>query len=155
LVKAAADPNAADRARWAKSIPTTLSLLIFAFIYQLVLVYDALKNQNTIQVIGLVIMNFGIVIYTGIQKDQVYQSYTELLKINFIPKDYWSEVSGAVTALPCLIALFTIIMAFIAWKLYQEFGWKIYKQIGADLRMKRRFLLYQVCVSRIKRLDLT
>ena len=143
---AAADPNAADRARWTKSIPTTLSLLIFAFLYELVLVYDALSNQNTIQVIGLVMMNFGIVIYTGIQKDQVYQSYTELQKLHFIPVDYWSEVQGALTALPCLIALFTIIVAFLAWKLYQEFGWKIYKQIGADLRMKRRFLVYQVCL---------
>jgi hypothetical protein len=89
-------------------------------------------------------MNFGIIIYTGIQRDQVHEAYEQLLASKFIPASYWSQVEGAVIALPCIIALFTAIMGYLAWKLYEEFGWKIYKQIGADLRMKRRFLVYQV-----------
>jgi hypothetical protein len=35
-------------------------------------------------------------------------------------------------------------MSAIAWKLYDEFAWTIYKHISADLRMKRRFLTFQV-----------
>lgn len=95
-------------------------------------------------------MNFGILIYTGIQKEQIEQAYKQLLKSNFIPVEYWSQVEGALIALPCLVALFTMILAFIAWKLYQEFGWKIYKQIGADIRMKRRFLVYQIYIALLK-----
>jgi hypothetical protein len=145
LVPAATQTNSADsQYRYSKTIPTQLSLLIFAFIYQLLLVYDALSNQNTIQVIGLVIMNLGIVIYTGIQKDQVHTAFQQLASAHFLPETYWSEVEGALIALPCIVALFTVLLAFLAWKLYQEFGWKIYKQIGADIRMKRRFLVYHV-----------
>jgi hypothetical protein len=43
-----------------------------------------------------------------------------------------------------LMGVFTSIFAFIAWKLYDEFAWTIYKHISADLRMKRRYLNYQV-----------
>jgi hypothetical protein len=89
-------------------------------------------------------MNFGIVIYTGIQKEQVHTAFLQLSSARFLPQAYWDQVEGALIALPCLVALFSLVLAFLAWKLYQEFGWKIYKQIGADIRMKRRFLIYHV-----------
>jgi len=146
----AANPHAEGQAKWAKTIPTQLALLIFAFVYELLLVYDALSNQNTIQVIGIVVMNFGILVYTGIQKEQIHEAYRQLVKDAFIPKEYWSQVVGTLIVLPCLVALFSVILAFIAWKLYQEFGWKIYKQIGADIRMKRRFLVYQIYIALLK-----
>jgi hypothetical protein len=38
----------------------------------------------------------------------------------------------------------SVLMTFVAWKLYDEFAWTIYKHISADLRMKRRYLTYQV-----------
>ncbi|CAG8523274.1 16466_t:CDS:2, partial [Cetraspora pellucida] len=34
------------------------------------------------------------------------------------------------------LLLFSIIMGFICFKLYQQFGWNIYKKIGADLSMQ-------------------
>jgi hypothetical protein len=127
-----------------KSIPTYLSLLIFGFVYQLILVYDALANKNTIQVIGLCLMNLGILVYTAIQIDQIKDATTNLQKKNFINALYWPEVQPYLVALPCIIALGSILLSGIAWKLYDEFAWTIYKQISADLRLKRRFLVYQV-----------
>jgi hypothetical protein len=41
-------------------------------------------------------------------------------------------------------------MSFIAWKLYDEFAWTIYKHISADLRMKRRFLTFQIYIALLK-----
>jgi len=41
-------------------------------------------------------------------------------------------------------------LAFLSWQLYKEFGWKIYKQIGADPRMKRRYLIYQIYIALLK-----
>ena len=144
LNPAANDRNAAGQGNWARAIPTYLSLLIFGFVYQLVLVYDALQAKNTIQVIGLVFMNVGILIYTGIQRDQINEAVTELNRYRFISLEFWDKINPVLIALPCLIALGTTILAFLAWQLYKEFGWVIYKQIGADLSMKRRFLIYQV-----------
>jgi hypothetical protein len=110
----------------------------------MILVYDALRAQNTIQIIGLCVMNLGILVYTAIQKDQIEEAFQNLLDEDVIDPDYWGSVRPFLVALPCVIALGTIILSFIAWKLYDEFAWTIYKQISADLRLKRRFLIYQV-----------
>ncbi|KAF2424952.1 hypothetical protein EJ08DRAFT_663828 [Tothia fuscella] len=133
-----------------KTIPTYLSLLIFAFVYQLVLVYDALANKNTIQVIGLCIMNLGILVYTAIQIDQIKDATAALTTKNMIWPEFWPSVKSFLFASPCVIALGTVLLSYVAWKLYDEFAWSIYKQISADLRLKRRFLVYQIYIALLK-----
>ena len=61
-----------------------------------------------------------------------------------IELDVWSDCRPFLIAIPCVIAVGTILMSFVARKLYDEFAWTIYKHISADLRMKRRYLTYQV-----------
>lgn len=140
----ASNRQAANNGNYARAIPTLLSLLIFAFVYELVLVYDALRSQNTIQIIGLVIMNLGVLVYTAIQKGQVAEAVRELARLRFIDISYLDEISAYLIAIPCIVALATVLMAFVAWKLYGEFGWNIYKQIGADRRLRNRYFIYQV-----------
>lgn len=129
-----------------KAIPTYLTLFIFGFLYQLVLVYDSLRLKNTIQVIGLCIYNLGMLIYASIQYDQVDRAIQSLTSLNYIDvaAKVWPDVHPYLMAVPCIIAAFSVLMAFEAWKLYDEFAWTIYKHISADLRMKRRFLTFQV-----------
>lgn len=129
-----------------KTIPTYLTLFIFGFLYQVVLVYDSLRLKNTIQVIGLCMYNGGMLIYASIQYDQIQTAIESLGKLGYVDEDadVWPDVQGFLVAVPCIIAFFSILMSFIAWKLYDEFAWTIYKHISADLRMKRRFLTYQV-----------
>lgn len=129
-----------------KTIPTYLTLFIFAFVYQLVLVYDSLRLKNTIQVIGLCIYNLGLLIYAAVQYDQIKEAIFALSAKSYIIPDspVWATVSPFLIAVPCIIALGTVVLSGIAWKLYEEFAWTIYKHISADLRMKRRFLTFQV-----------
>ncbi|KAF2401925.1 hypothetical protein EJ06DRAFT_367978 [Trichodelitschia bisporula] len=134
----------------ARTIPTYLSLLIFGFLYQLALVYDALHHKNTIQVIGLCIYNLGILVYTAIQIDQIKDAVVTLSTKGYIALEYWTIVKPFLIALPCVVALGSLIMSFIAWKLYDEFAWTIYKQISADLRLKRRYLIYQIYIALLK-----
>lgn len=123
---------------------------MFGFLYQLYLVYDALKNKNTIQVLGLVLYNAGILLYAGIQYDQIEDAIRELVDLNYIvDASFWGQIKPMLIALPILMGFFTVVFAFIAWKLYDEFAWTIYKHISADLRMKRRYLNYQVCFRQI------
>lgn len=133
----------------ARTIPTYLTLFIFGFLYQLVLVYDSLRLKNTIQVIGLCIYNAGMLIYAAIQYDQVDEAITKLKLKNLIENDktVWKDVKPYLLAVPIIISFFTVVMSAIAWKLYDEFAWTIYKHISADLRMKRRFLTFQVRFS--------
>jgi len=128
---------------------------MFGYIYQIILVYDALRQKNTIQVIGLVLYNLGILIYAAIQFDQIDDAIYALKNPGggggslIKDPDVWAEIRAELIALPILMAVATVIFAFVAWKLYDEFAWTIYKHISADLRMKRRYLTYQVCSSLI------
>lgn len=125
------------------TIPTFLTLYIFGFIYQLLLVYDALRLKNTIQIIGLCIFNNALLIYAAVQGTQINDAVHQLG--SKIEDTTWSGVKPFLIAIPCVIALGTIAMSFVARKLYDEFAWTIYKHISADLKMKRRYLTYQVC----------
>jgi hypothetical protein len=128
-----------------KTIPTYLTLFIFGFLYEIVLVYDSLRLRNTIQVIGLCMYNGGMLIYASIQYDQINKAINWLLYNGYVQNDtIWTVVRPYLLAVPCIIAFFTVVMSFEAWKLYDEFAWTIYKHISADLRMKRRFLTFQV-----------
>lgn len=128
----------------SRTIPTFLTLYIFGFIYQLVLVYDALRLKNTIQVIGLCVYNVGLLIYAAVQMDQIKQAVVALASTNNIDRTIWSDAQPFLVAIPCVIALGTVALSVVAWKLYDEFAWTIYKHISADLRMKRRYLTFQV-----------
>ncbi|KAL8717191.1 MAG: hypothetical protein Q9225_005539 [Loekoesia sp. 1 TL-2023] len=132
------------------TIPTFLALYIFGFIYQLILVYDTLRLKNTIQVIGLGLYNVGLLIYAAVQMDQIHDAVTLLNKKNHIDSSVWHTVRPYLIAIPCIIALGTVLMAVVAWKLYDEFAWTIYKHISADLRMKRRYLTFQIYIALLK-----
>ena len=139
----------------AKTIPTYLTIFIFGFLYQLVLVYDSLRLKNTIQVIGLCLYNLGMLIYAAIQYDQIKTAIADLILRGYVDASaaVWVTVQPYLMAAPCIIAFFTLLMSFIAWKLYDEFAWTIYKHISADLRMRRRFLTFQVNVNCIRRVQ--
>jgi len=107
-------------------------------------VYDALRLKNTIQIIGLCIYNIGLLIYAAVQMDQIKQAVLTLASTNTIDPVIWSETQPFLLAIPCVIALGTVLLSVVAWKLYDEFAWTIYKHISADLRMKRRYLTFQV-----------
>ena len=134
-----------------RTIPTCLTLFIFGFFYQLVLVYDALRLKNTIQVIGLCLYNVALLVYAAVQKIQIRDAINAFKQPGtgnetFIdPQSHFLEdAKPYLTAMPCVLAVGTMLMFFVAWKLYDEFAWTIYKHISADLRMKRRYLTFQV-----------
>ncbi|KAF2798401.1 hypothetical protein K505DRAFT_233319 [Melanomma pulvis-pyrius CBS 109.77] len=139
-----------DQHNETRTIPTYLAVFMFGYIYQILLVYDALRLKNTIQVIGLVLYNIGILIYAAIQFEQISEAVAALDKASFIVDHFWIKVKPMLIALPIVMAVMTVVFAFIAWKLYDEFAWTIYKHISADLRLKRRYLTYQVYIALLK-----
>ncbi|KAG5979754.1 hypothetical protein E4U55_004800 [Claviceps digitariae] len=138
-----------------KTIPTFLTLFVFGFLYELVIVWDALRLKNTIQVIGVCIANLALLVYTAIQVDQISGAIYILFRANALKfgvthESLWSQVRAFLISIPAVIALSTLLMVFISWKLYQEFAWDILKNIGADYRMKKRFLHYQIYIALLK-----
>lgn len=126
-----------------------MTLVIFGFLYELLLTLDALRLKNTIQIIGLSVANVALLIYTILQFDQINTAITLLLHDVAIKQTdeaqaVWPACRPFLVTIPIIIAVGSLSMAFLSWKLYQEFAWDILKQIGADYRMKKRFLHYQV-----------
>lgn len=130
-----------------RTILTFLTLFIFASIYELILVWDTLRTKNTIQVIGVCVANIALLVYTILQLEPIEaaihlleEAHPSALKSG----SAWLDVMPFLVAIPCIIALGTITMVLMTWKLYQQFAWDILKHIGADYRMKKRLLHYQV-----------
>ncbi|KAJ5543489.1 hypothetical protein N7535_005913, partial [Penicillium sp. DV-2018c] len=134
----------------SKTIPTFLALYGFGFLYELVLVYDALRMKNTIQVIGLCICNIGLLIYGAVQVNQIHDAVSTLAYMHMIDPIVWVQSEPFLIIIPCIVALGTLLMIFVAYKLYDEFAWTIYKHISADLQMKRRYLTYQIYIALLK-----
>lgn len=131
-----------DEADNQHTIPTFLTLYIFGFIYELLLAYDALRLKNTIQIIGLCLYNLGLLIYAAVQMSEIKDAVKQLG--SNIDSTTWSAVKPFLIAIPCVIAVGSMAMSMVARKIYDEFAWTIYKHISADLKMKRRYLAYQV-----------
>ncbi|QIW97632.1 hypothetical protein AMS68_003150 [Peltaster fructicola] len=128
----------------ALTIPTYLAIFIFGFLYQLGLTYDALRNRNTIQIIGLCMYNYGMMVYAAIELNQVSSAVGALTLQQAIEPNIYANLRPYLVAGPCIIALGSVLMSVCAYRLYQEFAWDIYKSISADLRMRHRYLTYQV-----------
>lgn len=142
-------PGATDDVH-SRTIPTFLTLYIFGFVYQLVLVWDALRLKNTIQVIGLVIYNLGLLIYGAVQMDQIKESVLVLNSQGRIDLSIWADTKPYLIAVPIILAVGTVLLAVCAWKLYDEFAWVIYRHISADVALRRRYLVFQVYIALLK-----
>ncbi|KAK9466463.1 hypothetical protein V1512DRAFT_169266 [Lipomyces arxii] len=146
-----------DQAETTVAIPTYLALFIFSQVYQLVLTVDALRLKNTIQVTGLCLFNAAMLVYAGIQYEQIKQASHELSNLRLVTGEgyvldgsAWGDIEGFLIAIISIIGVGSFVMGYICFQLYKEFGWSIYKQIGADLRMKRRYLAYQIFMTMLK-----
>lgn len=77
-------------------------------------------SRNTFQIIGFTLFNLVLLMYAAIQLAQYIYASLQLVVI---------ACSAGCTAL--LVILEGVYIA-LAWKLYKEFGWSIYKNISAD-----------------------
>ncbi|RIB09281.1 hypothetical protein C2G38_2109012 [Gigaspora rosea] len=128
-------------------------IILLSNVFLLFFCYDAIFNQNTIQIITVVIVNYAIGIVAAIQiveihrwKDQAVECVPSFKTFNFKVEFY--EVPSIVILLLC-----ATMMGFFTWKLYQQFGWNIYKRIGADRNMQKIFRSMLIFVMHLK-LDL-
>lgn len=54
------------------------------------------------------------------------------------------------TIIPIVISVAEIAYIGLSWKIYHEFGWKVYKFLGADRRIKKMYAVYQIYECLVK-----
>jgi heterodisulfide reductase subunit A-like polyferredoxin len=107
-------------------------------------------HKNTIQILAIVAFNCAMVAYAGVQVKQASDilvrtsddSLSNMILTYFAraadPTPYHASQPYEIVVLS-LMVVFASGFAFIAYRLYKEFGWTIYKKIGADLAMRGMF----------------
>jgi len=58
-------------------------------------------------------------------------------------------------AIPIIIGASSLAFAILAWFLWRDFGWQIYKVIGADRNLKKAHMHFQIFVCLLSELDLS
>lgn len=130
----------------AQTTPIYLALFLFAGVYQIIIGLWALRQRNTVQLLFLVFFTVAMLIYSGIQFDQIRDSTSF-----FTPSESTRFLSGAIVeqlliTVMCVTVAECIVQGFLTYKLYRKFTWDIFKSFGAGMNLKnalRDYLLFE------------
>ncbi|KAF8329159.1 uncharacterized protein EI90DRAFT_3146049 [Cantharellus anzutake] len=141
-----------------RTLPCYFALFILAQLFHLVLTFDALRLRNIIQVIGLLLFQGAITIFAGIQIEQTHTALVTNPGANcqqyYVtcsgPGSLWSVLAPFQVVTPVISGVSFIILCYFAWKLYHEFGWAVFRMVGADPQLKNMFRYYQIMIVLLK-----
>jgi len=149
-----------DSSQKHKTIPCYLALFAFAEIFQLFMAVDALRLRNVIQLIGLLIFNLALIVFSALQ---VHETHTALVSksaaacaesFDFVTcggsGTLWAKVEPYLIVAPCIIAITLLLLCFWFRALYSEFGWAIFHVVGANPKMKTMYQYYQIMICLLK-----
>ncbi|KAG0347658.1 hypothetical protein BG004_007227 [Podila humilis] len=153
-------PPYLDPRNQSRSIPAYMIVFVFAQLFQLVLAWDAVRAQNTIEIISIVVFNLCCFAYSIFEISQIASSLCingngqQSCTYDFIPREESENLLRSVKPfLWVIVAVIGLTQCGVVWlgyQLFQEFGWKIYKKIGADPNMKIMYRAYQIYLVLIK-----
>ncbi|KAI9471896.1 MAG: hypothetical protein EXX96DRAFT_622086 [Benjaminiella poitrasii] len=130
-----------------KGIPVYLMLFIFSQVFQVALACDAVYNKNTIQIIAFILFNLCCFGYAVFQFKQVAEALKQ--QLGEAPPLVWS-LQKLMIANPVIIGVCQLIYFYLGARLYLEFGWRIYKKIGADPDIRNMYRWYQIFLTVLK-----
>jgi len=124
---------------------TPLPLYLFIFIssqlFQIYVTYDALYHNNNIEIVGSAIYYVCNSLYSFIQAYQLYKYFSE---------DCYNRIKIYTYIIPICCLLFSLTHIYLTFKLCGEFGWTIYKSIGADPKLRKIFKIYEIFITLVK-----
>jgi len=134
-------------AKTSRKMPVFLSVFALAHIFQLGMALDAVYARNTLQFFALTIFNGLFLLYAIVQTSEVRNATMALNSeggLSHVP------VNVLTTVLPIVISVAELAYIALAWTIYNEFGWKVYKFLGADRQIKKMFAVYQIFQCLVK-----
>lgn len=116
------------------TIPTYMALFIFAGVYQILVALWALSRKNIIQLFMLIVFAFAMLVYAGIQYDQIGDSALDVPHNHLLTT---SQIRAFIIAIPCIIGFECLVLLALTWKLYHEYNDDVFKKLGPDKSNKR------------------
>ncbi|KAH8914532.1 hypothetical protein BT69DRAFT_1232180 [Atractiella rhizophila] len=137
-----------------RSISVYLAIYIFGCIFEIVAAVDALRLKNTIQLVAILFFNIAILVYgclvSGQVDDALRPSFGSTCRELADGTVLYNEVKKFIYVIPAVTAAGTAVLAYLSWRLFAEFGWDVYRRIGADIQLKRMYFYYQIYVCLLK-----
>ncbi|PWN43396.1 hypothetical protein IE81DRAFT_288670 [Ceraceosorus guamensis] len=140
-----------------KTVSVYLALFLFGAVFLVCISLDAQRLKNTIQVMGVCIFNVALIVTAALEISQVRDAlqYQDNQGIGVRCEDRPNRRCSAIgdllpfverllIAVPIIVGLAQVPITFLTYKLWQEYGWQVYKAIGASIEQRQRFLVYQV-----------
>ncbi|KAK3833758.1 MAG: hypothetical protein JOS17DRAFT_789134 [Linnemannia elongata] len=154
-------PPYLDTRNQSRAIPAYLIVFVFAQLFQLVFAWDAVRAQNTIELIGIVLFNLCCFVYSIFEISQIQRSLSDAGGKGFfesksgnsspeVTMDLNASLQPFLIVMVCVFGITQCLVTWLAYRLFQEFGWKIYKKIGADPNIKKMYRAYQIYLVLIK-----
>ncbi|PWN25710.1 hypothetical protein BDZ90DRAFT_233718 [Jaminaea rosea] len=147
----------------AKTVPVFLALFVFGALFFVVIALDAFRLHNTIQIVGCVIYNIALLITASLEVSQVRAAFANQDRYGTgVPCPFnerrrcgavdtlYPAVRPQLIATPIIIGVAQIPLTLLSFRLWQDFGWEVYKKIGADVIKRRMMLVYQIFVCFLK-----
>ncbi|KAI8979801.1 hypothetical protein BDF20DRAFT_906240 [Mycotypha africana] len=129
-----------------KGIPVYLVIFIISLVFQVALAWDAVYNKNTIQVIAFNLFNLCCFIYAVFQFKQIARALKDTLGDRAL---VW-DLQKFIIANPIIIGICQLVYFYLGARLYLEFGWRVYKKIGADPDIRNMYRWYQIFLTILK-----
>ncbi|CAO3608723.1 unnamed protein product [Mucor hiemalis] len=110
---------------------------------------DATVYQNTAEILVLAVLNCLCAILGALE-------IVDGVKwLRLLEKTTYSTAPLAIAekieiALAVVILAFAIVMSYLSYEMSKQFGWNIYKKIGADVRIQKMYRIFQFFVLSIK-----
>jgi len=152
-----ADDVDLDRPNY-KTVPCYLALFVLAELFELLMAFDALRLRNVIQLAGILVFHVALVVFAVIQ---VHETKVALVRtpncdgtVDYVTcggsGTLYSKVEHLLIIVPCIIAASWLVMIFFVRALYYEFGWAIFRIVGANPAMKTMYQYYQILLCLLK-----
>ncbi|EIE79565.1 hypothetical protein RO3G_04270 [Rhizopus delemar RA 99-880] len=113
------------------------------------MVFDATTYQNTAEILALAILNAVCAILGALQ---IFDGVKWLKRLTNVgsPVGPLFTAEKLEIALSAVLVVFAIIMAFLSIQMSKQFGWNIYKKIGADVQIQKMYRTFQFFVLSLK-----
>ncbi|OBZ90120.1 hypothetical protein A0J61_01843 [Choanephora cucurbitarum] len=113
------------------------------------MVFDATVYQNTAEILALAIINVVCAVLGALQVVDGVKWLKQLLLTPY-PVNALDMAEKIEIALSVTILTFAIVMSFLSYQMSKQFGWNIYKKIGADVQIQKMYRMFQFFVLALK-----